>query len=208
VSNQDKNPYKQQENDLSMQSNAFVELLTKRGLLEDQDIDNEDIRKARKAKKRNMYHNTLQLLRHYRDICWLMEAFPAEVAEELDRPFVDLDALLNMVDMELGMENRKLESRLSSLQRSRLLVDRLNEAITVIRKKPGDGERMYEVIYHTYLAPDKLTHLELLEKLNLSSRQYYRYREQAIKLISLRLWSVPNSELDAWLEVISLLEML
>lgn len=200
--------YEEQERDLSMQSKAFFDLLTKRGLLEDREIDNEDIRKAKKAKKRNMFHNTLQLLRHYRDICWLMEAFPSEVSEELEQPFMNMDALLDLVDTEIAMNNRKLENRLLSLQKSRLLIDLLNEAVTVIRKKPGEGERMYEVIYQTYLSPEKLTHLELLEKLSMSSRVYYRLREQAIKLISLRLWSAPGGELDAWLEVVSLLEML
>jgi len=202
------NLYEKQEKDLSMQSNAFVDLLTKRGLLDDTTIENEDIRKAQKAKKRNMFHNTLQLLRHYRDICWLMEAFPDEISEELEEPFISMDALLNLVDTELSMSNRKLENRLISLQKSRLFIDRLNEAITVIRKKPGEGERMYEIIYQTYIASEKITHIELLEKLHMSSRVYYRLREQAIRLISLRLWSAPGGELDTWLEVIALLEML
>lgn len=200
--------YEQQEQDLSMQSTAFVDLLTKRGLLEDKNIENDNLRKAKKAKKRNMFHNTLQLLRHYRDICWLMESFPAEVSEELEQPFLQMDALLNLIDTEMSMDNRKLEYRLLSLQKSRLLIDRLNEAVSVIRRKPGDGERMYEIIYHTFLGPDKLSHMELLERLSISSRIYYRLREQAVRLISLRLWSAPNSELDTWLEVISLLDMM
>lgn len=202
------NPYERQERGLSLQSNALLSLLTSIGLLEDRKITNEDIRKARRDKKRHMYHNTMQLLRHYRDICWMIESFPAEISEDLETPFTDLDRLLEMVDIELGMENRKLESRLNNMQRSRLLVDRLNEAITVIRNKPTDGNRMYDVLYYTYLAPEKLTHLEICEKLNLSSRQYYRIREQAIELLSIRLWSSPNAELDTWLEVISLLESL
>lgn len=51
--------YEQQESQLSAQSSAFINLLTKRGILEDREIDNDRIRQAQKEKKRNMYHNTL-----------------------------------------------------------------------------------------------------------------------------------------------------
>ena len=42
-----------------------------------------------------MYHNTMLMLQHYRDISWALECFPAHIAEELDRPMDDLDALLS-----------------------------------------------------------------------------------------------------------------
>ena len=68
----DKNLYEQQENKLSAQSEAFIDMLTKRGILEDQNIDDEKIRQAEKQKKRNMYHNTMLMLQHYRDITWVV----------------------------------------------------------------------------------------------------------------------------------------
>ena len=49
--------FAQQENRLSMQSHAFVELLTKRGLIEDGTIQDEAVRRADKTKRRNMHHN-------------------------------------------------------------------------------------------------------------------------------------------------------
>ena len=78
--------------------------------------------------------------------------------------------------------------------------------INVLKRKPEHGEKMYEVIYMTYLAPEKLSHNELLYRLNISSRHYYRLRTQAIGIISLRLWSVPSTEMDSWFEVLTLLE--
>ena len=33
-------------------------------------------------------------------------------------------------------------------------------------------------------------------------------RQQAVNIISIRLWSAPAAELDSWLEVMSLLEVL
>lgn len=121
-----------------------------------------------------MYHNTLLLLQHYRNIVWALECFPATVAEELDHPLGDLDALLDRMDLEFGMNNRKLESRMESVRKSRLLLDRVNEALSVLKRKPENGAKMYELIYLTYIAPDKLSHTDLLYRLDISSRHYYR----------------------------------
>jgi len=200
--------YEQQERKLSGQSEAFLQMLTQRGLLEDPEINDDRIRMAAKAKNRNMYHNTKMMLRHYRDITWALECFPAHIAEELDKPLNDLDALLSLVSAEIGMGSAKMESRLMSVQKSRLLLDRFNEALTVLRKKPGNGELMYQSLYLTYITPEDLNHTEILYRLNISSRHYYRVRQQAINILSIRLWAAPAGELDAWLEVLTLLEAL
>ena len=65
---------------------------------------------------------------------------------------------------------------------------------------------MYDIIYMTFLRPDKLMHEELLYRLDISARHYYRLRTQAINIIALRLWSAPAGEVDSWLEVLSILE--
>ena len=111
------------------------------------------------------------------------------------------------MDAEAGMGNRKLESRVESLRKSRLLLDRINEALTVLKKKPGNGPRLYELIYLTYIVPEKLSHTDLLFRLDLSSRsrQYYRLREEAISILSIRLWSVPEEELG---RLVGLVEVL
>ena len=202
----EKSLYEEQEHQLSAKSDAFIRLLTKRGILEDRRIDDEHVRQVKKEKARNMYHNTRLLLEHYRDITWALECFPDMVAEELEHPLHGLDTLLEQVDLELGMDNRKLESRLDSIRKSRLLLDRINEALSVLKRKPGDGARMYELIYLTYLGPDKLSHADLLYRLDISSRHYYRLRQQAITILSIRLWAAPASVVDSWLEVHTLLE--
>ena len=164
--------YEQQETKLSQQSAAFIELLTKRGILGDSSIDDDRVRQAKKEKKKSMYHNTLLLLQHYRTILWTLECFPSSIAEELDRPLKDLDTLLDRIDLELGMNNRKLEGRMESVRRSRLLVDRLNDAVSILKSKPVNGNKMYDIIYMTFLGPDKLMHEELLYRLDISARHY------------------------------------
>ena len=204
--NSGKSLYEQQENKLSQQSAAFIDLLTKRGILGDPTIDDDRVRQAKKDRKKSMYHNTFLLLQHYRTILWTLECFPSDEAEELDHPLRDLDTLLDRIDVELGMNNRKVESRMESIRRSRLLVDRLNEAVSILKSTPAYGRKMYDIIYMTFLGPDKLTHEELLYRLDISARHYYRLRTQAINIIALRLWSAPAGEVDSWLEVLTILE--
>lgn len=94
---------------------------------------------------------------------------------------------------------------LASIQKTRLVLDRINEALTVLKKKPEDGERLYDLIYLTYITPEALNHNDILYRMNMSSRHYYRLREQAINIISIRLWSAPNKDVEFWLELISIM---
>ena len=141
MSKQDELQYEQQEKRIQAQSDAFITLLTKRGILGDSRIDDAQKRAARQEKTKNCYHNTLMLLQHYRTLVWMLECFPETVAAELDRPFEGVDKLIEDVDVEVALGNKKIESRMQGMQKSRLLMDRLNEALTVLRKKPDNGER-------------------------------------------------------------------
>ena len=166
MSRQDeKKLYEQQEEKILAQSDAFISLLTKRGILADQKIDSEKVRSAKQEKTRNSYHNTLMLLQQYRTIVWMMECFPETIAEELEKPFEGVDALIEHMDVEMAMGNRKLENRMDGIQKSRLLLDRVNEALTVLKKKPENGEKLYQLVYLTYISPEHLNHTELLYRL-------------------------------------------
>lgn len=179
--------YEQEEQQIQEKSDAFIRILTQRGILGNDQIKDERIRQAQQEKQRRMYHNTRLLLEQYRNIAWALECFPDTIAAELDHPLGDLDSLLGKMDLEMGLGNRKLESRLESVKKSRLLLDRVNEALTVLKRKPDNGPKMYELIYQTYLAPEKLSHADLLYRLDISSRHYYRLRQQAITILSIRL---------------------
>ncbi len=200
--------FEKQENQLSTQSVEFMKYLVKKGLISDVSIQNEETRKVKQERQRIMYHNTALLLKHYRNIKWVLECFPDTVAEDLETPYQNIDALLGTITTQIAMDNMKLQYRLESLHRSRLLVDRLNEALTLLRKKPGDGDMMYRIIELTYLDPEHLKYYQIIDKLNISGRQYYKLRQQAFSILSIRLWSAPIAEMDSWLEVLTLLEML
>ena len=192
--------YEQQEERIRVQSDAFITLLTERGILGDHRIDDERIRNARQTKQKNTYHNTLMLLKNYRTIAWMLECFPDNVAEELDRPFENLDELIDHIDVEMSMGNRKLESRIEGVRKSRILLDRVNEALTVLKKKPENGEILYNLIYQTFITPENLSLTDILYRLDISPRHYYRLRSQAITILSIRLWQLRQKTLISGLK--------
>lgn len=193
-------------NGTELQHEVVLDMLAKRGLFAENSVDPESIKKAKQEQKRQAYHNTEMLLKHYRTIAWLVECLPNSIAEELDEKFETVDRLIDRIDVEMAYDNKKLESRLKNVQKTRLLLERVNEALTVLKKKPGDGERLYELIYLTYIVPESLTHPELLYRLNTSSRQYYRWREQAINILSIRLWAAITKQGDFWFEILTILD--
>ena len=199
--------YEEQEKNLSGKSAAFVQYLTRRGYLSSQSADKDRAEKRRQEIAKKAYHNTELLLKSYRDIVWVLETMPDQIASELMIPFASLDELIDKVDMELSMNNRRLEGRLHSIMQSRLLIDRINEAVSVLKTKPNDGADMYSVIYETYMAPGgPFAAWELYRKVAMSKRKFYEIRKRAITLISLRLWSAPNREINIWLDVLTMLE--
>ena len=192
--------------DNELQPEVVLDMLAKRGLIAENATDPERIKKAKQEQKKQAYHNTELLLKHYRTMAWLLECMPNTIAAELDERFETVDELIGKLDVEMAYGNKKLESRLQNIQKTRLLLDRVNEALTVLKRKPGDGQRLYDLIYLTYITPEPLTHPELLYRLNTSSRQYYRWREQAINILSIRLWAAITKQGDFWLEMLTILD--
>ncbi len=181
---------------------AVLSFLRERGILADESITPQQV----EEKKRNeAYHNTLLLLSNYRNILWQTDNELDTIAAELNLPLQKLDAVLSRIDAEIGMENRRLELRLERLAKTRLLLDRINDALTSLKRKPDNGPLLYELIYLTYIGEEKLVLNDILYRLNISRRHYYRLKEQAVSAISLRLWSAPTTDLEIWLGLVSML---
>lgn len=198
--------YDAQEALILKQSSNFVDFLMRAGMLEDQAIEDEKVRKAKKSTKQKAYHNTETLLNQYRLIVWVLECAPGELAQELSTPVEDIDRLAEKIDLATTLGDKRVESQVNAMMKTRFLVDRVHDALSVLQKKPGNGELLYSVIYNTYIDPVQRTHDEIISMLHLSERTYYRLRKEAITIMSIRLWSAPTGDVDAWLEVLTLLQ--
>ena len=186
------------------QMEDVLDLMIRSGTIPDPRIDDEKARQAKQEKARKVYHNTLLLFQRYRDIIWVLQSFTTEVATELDQPLSDIDRLLSAVDVQLSLGNRKLENQLSRTGKTRMLIDRVNKALSILKSKPGNGKLLYDVLYQTYITDEVLPHRNILYRLQVSDRQYYRLRQQALDIISLQLWSAPGN-MGLWLEVLEIL---
>ncbi len=197
--------YTAQENQLSAKTDSFMEMLATRGLIKDAQIDNKRVQNARQEYIQRAFHNTQTLLVNYRTLRWILECCPEEIAAELETPFEGIDSLVEKMEIRSTMNDSRHEGRMRSAVRTRDLLDRLNDALMVLKKKPDNGQELYDLIYYTYIHEVKWTHSELIEHLYMSTRKYYRLRKEAIEIISMRLWATPNGMLDTWFEVLALL---
>mgnify|MGYP002626671454 CR=1 FL=1 len=146
---------------MQARSDAVIGFLTDRGILPEKEIGDAALREARQERRRNAYHNTLLLLQHYRTLGWLLECFPDNIAEELDRPKASrslprvlsveqVEALLSTIDVSkpLGVRDRALFELIYSCglrisEASSLLVENvhLSEQLLIVHGK-GNKERM------------------------------------------------------------------
>lgn len=179
---------------------ALLSTFSSLGLLSDFS-SSEDTAKRQELQKA-AYHNTELLLKNYRNIIWQMECEVDQIAVELELPLRNLDAVLSRIDAHIGMEDKRLENKLDQLAQLRKLIDRVNDALTLLKKKPDNGQKLYDLIYLTFISEDKLSQNDILYRLDISRRHFYRLREQAIQVISLRLWSAPTRELEMWLKLL------
>ena len=181
---------------------AVLSFLRERGILADESITPQQVEEK---KRKEAYHNTLLLLSNYRNILWQTDSELDTIAAELNLPLQKLDAVLSRIDAEIGMENRRLELRLERLAKTRQLLDRINDALTSLKRKPDNGPLLSELIYLTYIGEEKLVLNDILYRLNISRRHYYRLKEQAVSAISLRLWAAPTTDLEIWLSLVAML---
>ena len=184
----------------SVSESAILSTFSSLGLLSDSSSPKDTAK--RQELQKAAYHNTELLLKNYRNIIWQMECEVDQIAVELELPLRNLDAVLSRIDAHIGMEDKRLENKLDQLAQLRKLIDRVNDALTLLKKKPDNGQKLYDLIYLTFISEDKLSQNDILYRLDISRRHFYRLREQAIQVISLRLWSAPTRELEMWLKLL------
>lgn len=187
---------------MELSTEEIIRILKRKGLVVSIEGKNK-VADAREEFENKVFHNTELLLKQYRTIKWLIERFPSQVEEELSASFTNFDDLM----LKLGIEERaygnyKIKGRMKSLAKTRMIMEYINESISVLKKKPGNGELLYRIIYLTYISDEEQDVKDISYSLDLSDRHYFRLKSEAIKTISMHLWAAPTAELEKWLDAL------
>ena len=141
------------------------------------------------------YHDTLMLLKKYRDIAWIVEVSSRNLQEEFRAEYgcPGRDVLNSLT---LNKIDASLMDCSQSLEHSAKMLHIIDSAVDLIREKHKKGELYYWILYYAYLSPHKHeSSSEILCALEskappISLRTYYTRREEAIELLSSVLWAI------------------
>ena len=157
--------------------------------------------KRQKSNVSPHYHDTRTLLRKYRDVIWNLEVSDLDLQEEFKAEYgLSTDALF--VDSEVNKGGNRLESYARALERSKKMMQIIDTAIDLMRRKHKKGEFYYWILYYAYLSPQQCENagaiLQLLETkgISISLRTYYVHRDEAIEVLSSILWGYTSQDCE------------
>ncbi len=155
-----------------------------------------------------LYHDTLKLLKKYRDVVWSLELSVQQVKNQFEIEYgSSIDDFLESVYVAgMDMANRDIEHHTKCIERSNKMLKLLDSSIDLLRAKHKYGESYYWLLYYSFLSPQQLQNVEeIIEKLrphirDISFRTYYRRRREAIDALSSILWGYTSKDSIAILE--------
>ena len=146
--------------------------------------------KRQKSNVSPHYHDTRTLLRKYRDVMWNLEVSDLDLQEEFKAEYgLSTDALF-------------VENYARALERSKKMMQIIDTAIDLMRRKHKKGEFYYWILYYAYLSPQQCENagaiLQSLETkgISISLRTYYVHRDEAIEVLSSILWGYTSQECE------------
>ena len=110
------------------------------------------------------------------------------------------DALF--VDNEVNKGGNRLENYARALERSKRMMQIIDTAIDLMRRKHKKGEFYYWILYYAYLSPQQCENagaiLQSLESkgISISLRTYYVHRDEAIEVLSSILWGYTSQDCE------------
>lgn len=147
------------------------------------------------------YHDTRTLLKKYRDVLWSLEVSNLDLQEEFKAEYGPSSGSA-FVDSEANKSANRLESYARALERSKKMMQIIDAAIDLMRRKHKKGEFYYWILYYAYLSPQQCENanaiLQALESkgITISLRTYYVHRDEAIEVLSSILWGYTSHDCE------------
>lgn len=143
-----------------------------------------------------LYHDTLHLLKKYRDVVWGLELSVQQVRKQFSIEYgSSIEEFLDTVYIAgADLSGSNIEHHAKCIEKSNRMIRLLDSSIELLRTKHKNGEIYYWILYYSFLCPQQLRNVEeILDQLaphirDISYRTYYRKRTDAIDALSSILW--------------------
>ena len=90
------------------------------------------------------------------------------------------DFIGSLIDFEPNVNSRDFNDKLESCFGTLSLLELIDKAAALVYQYPDHGMEYYEILRLYYFGSFKYTHDEIMEQLDMSRSNYFRYFEQAI----------------------------
>lgn len=138
----------------------------------------------------HVYHNTKALLELYSKVLWRikvsLEEMDQECRESTDKKLTDL--INSMVDIDPRINQKRLNSRLQSIEESKSILDFIDLSMKQLKAYPDEGEKYFEILDCIYIQRRLKSVEKLAEHYNISRSTMYREKSKAIKMFGVILW--------------------
>ena len=154
------------------------------------------------------YHDTLLLLRKYRDVVWGLELSVQQVKRRFQMEFGSSieDFLESIYLAGVDFSDNGIEEQSRSIEKSYQMLKLLENSTNIMRNKHKHGEKYYWLLYYSYLSPQQYRSVdEIIEMVrphisDISQRTFFRRRKDAIEALSSILWGYTSKDSLSLLE--------
>ena len=149
-----------------------------------------------------LYHDTLTLLKKYRDVVWNLELSVQRVRRKFRIEYGSSieDFLESIYLAGVDFEESGIAEHAQSIERSHKMLKLVESSVELLRTKHKNGEMYYWILYYSFFSPQKHRNAdEIIEQLrphilDISYQTFYRRRKEAINALSSILWGYSSRE--------------
>lgn len=142
------------------------------------------------------YHDTMLLLKKYRDVVWSLSMSVEHAKSDFRECFGESieDFLDSVYVAGADLSGTDIEERAKCIERSNKMLNLVDSAVNTMRKKNKNGELYYQILYFNYLCEQEYRSLdEIVDALGKAGYPMCRktmtdYRALAVNLVSTYLW--------------------
>lgn len=149
-----------------------------------------------------LYHDTLTLLKKYRDVVWSLELSVQRVRRKFQIEYSNSieDFLESIYLAGVDFDESGIAEHAQSIERSHKMLKLVESSVELLRTKHKNGEMYYWILYFSFFSPQKYRNAEeIIEQLqphilDISYQTFYRRRKEAIDALSSILWGYSSRE--------------